>query len=683
MLSSPVRVEREGRIAVIVIDNPPVNAGSTAVRAGLLDAVREVTRDPALDAAVLIGAGTTFVAGSDIREFGQPLEEPQLPQVLAEIAASPKPFVAAIHGAALGGGFELALACDARVAASDALVGLPEVTLGMIPGAGGTQHVPRLVGIAKAIELVCAGRRVPATEAVRIGLVDALVEADLRGGAIAHAASSSMRKRPLGREPVPADPQGAIDAAEKHALRAGKARPQVVAAIAAIKDAAAMPYPQALARERAVFQQLREGPEAAALRYLFFAEREADKVPGVDPDAARPIAHVGIVGAGTMGVGIAMCFANAGIGVKLVDQDRASVARGLDRIRERFGASVAAGRLDPQEAERRINRIAAGTELAALARADLVIEAVFEDMDLKLEFFRRLGAIARPEALLATNTSYLDVNRMAEASGRPQDVLGLHFFNPAEVMRLLEIVRADETSVQALATATRLARKLRKLAVVAKSSEGFIGNRLYAAYRRQCEFMLEEGAYPEEVDAALEAFGFAMGPFAVADASGLDIAWRMRQRLAATRDPRERYSSIADRLCEQGRLGRKTGAGWYRYGPDAKKGSPDPQVRALIENASRERGITRRGLEPAEIQWRALAALLNEAQLLLAEGVAQRPSDVDLALVNGYGFPRHEGGILFWAARQDPARVQAAIDELERASGFGFRRAEPYRRDLP
>lgn len=676
MSAAPVRVEREGDVAVVVIDNPPVNAGSAAVRAGLLAAVAQVTADPAAAAAVIIGAGGTFVAGSDIREFGQPLAHPELPAVLAAIAASPRPFVAALHGAALGGGFELALGCDARVAAPGTVVGLPEVTLGMIPGAGGTQHLPRLTGVAKAIELVCSGRRVPAAEALRLGLVDAVIEGDLRAGAIAHARGLGGRKRPLSTVPVPADSPEAVAAAERAALKAGKGRPPVAAAIAAIRESATLPYAQALANERRVFQELRASPEAAALRHLFFAEREAARVPGIEGAVARAVAKVGVVGAGTMGAGIAMCFADAGLPVTLLDQDEAAVARGLERIRKAYDGSVAAGRLDAAERERRLARVTGAVDLATLADADLVVEAIFEDLAAKEAMFRRLDAVAKPGALLATNTSYLDVDRIAAATARAQDVLGLHFFSPAHVMRLLEVVRAARTAPDALATALAVGRRLRKLCVVAKVSEGFIGNRLFAAYRRQCEFMLEEGALPEEVDAALEAFGFAMGPFAVADLAGLDIAWRMRQRLAATRDPRERYCPLADRLCEQGRLGRKTGAGWYRYAPEAKRGEPDPAVRALVESVSEAAGIARRRLEPGEIRWRALATLVNEAALLLAEGVAQRASDVDLVLVNGYGFPKHEGGPLFWASRQDRARLHAEIGRLAAATGPGFRRGD-------
>lgn len=670
-------MEREGAIAVLAIDNPPVNAGSTEVRRALILAVHAVGEDPAIRAAVLIGAGKAFVAGSDIREFGKPLEDPQLPLVIAAIQNCPKTFVAAIHGAALGGGFELALGCDFRVAASDAVVGFPEVTLGMIPGAGGTQYAPRLIGVAAAIEMICSGRRVGARDAVRRGLFDSVIEnADLRAGAIAFALAHAGRKRVLGSETVPPEDREAIERAAADALRAGKNRPQIAAAIEAVKSAATIPFQEALARERAVFQKLRMGSEAAALRHLFFAERNASKVAGLDGIAPGAISRAGIVGAGTMGAGIAMCFADAGILVTLADLNEETVLQGLTRIRENYDRMVSSGRIGADEMTCRMERVTQSTGLQSLANCDLVVEAAFEDMDVKTAIFRELDRILPSGAVLASNTSYLDLDRIAAATSRPGKVVGLHFFNPAHIMKLVEIVRGAATSPETLATALAVAKRLRKLSVVARVGEGFIGNRIYAAYRRQCEFMLEEGAYPEDIDAALQEFGFAMGPFAVADSSGLDIAWSMRKRLAATRDPNERYCEIADRLCEQGRLGRKTGAGWYRYPEGARKGEPDAQVRALIEAASASKGIVRRKFATDDIRNRVLVAMVNEAALLLSEGIAARPSDVDLVLVNGYGFPNHEGGPLFWASRQNRDWLLAELDKLSAVSGRGFRKGD-------
>lgn len=672
---SPIRMERDGNVAVIVINNPPVNAGSLDVRSGLLSAIASVAEDPAIGAAVLIGSGTTFVAGSDIREFGKPLEEPQLPAVIRAIQMCVKPVIAAIHGAALGGGFELALGCDARIASADAVVGLPEVTLGMIPGAGGTQHLPRLTGISRAIEIICSGRRIPAVEAQSIGLIDAVVTSELRAAAIqtARVWQQSGNKRHLGLLPVPQGDTEEIARVADQAIRVGRRRPQVLAAVDAVKSAARLPYEEALAAERAAFQQLRNGTEAAALRHLFFAEREARKVEGIGHAAPIVIEQVGVIGAGTMGAGIALCLADAGYGVTLVDQDEQAVNRGMARLTEIYKARCDSGKLDPAEAEKRLARICATTSFERLADVQMAIEAVFESMEVKTDVFRRLDTVLKPGAILASNTSYLDLDLLAAATNRPEEVVGLHFFSPAHVMRLLEVVRGKTTSATTLATALEVARRIGKLPVIATVGEGFIGNRIYAAYRRHCEFMLEEGAYPEEIDAALEAFGFAMGPFAVGDMSGLDIAWRMRQRLAASRDPRERYVGIADRLCEKGWFGQKTGQGWYQYRPGERKGSPDPKVAALIDAYSAAKGIVRRIFTSDEIVSRALLAMVNEAALVLEEGIASRASDIDLVMVNAYGFPRHEGGPLFWARRRNSEQIQKELYRLQVIAGHGFR----------
>jgi 3-hydroxyacyl-CoA dehydrogenase len=671
---TPVRVEREGDVAVVVIDNPPVNAASARVRAALLDAVQAIDRDPTVQAAVLIGAGRTFIAGADIREFDGPIAEPSLPVVITAIEASTRPFVAAMHGAALGGGFELALGCDGRIAATGAVVGLPEVSLGIIPGAGGTQRLPRLVGTSAAIALVCGATRVPAEDALRRGMVDAVCDAaNLRESAVALARAQAGRKRRLADEPVPAESADTIEAAAAAALRAGRHRPHVQAAIDAVRSAADTPMAEGLTSERATFQRLRVTTEASALRYLFFAERQAARVPGLGQVEAATVASVGVVGAGTMGTGIAMSVADAGLPCLLVDQDASGLERGLGRIREAYRRSVASGRLAADEADARVARIQGVTSLDALSGCDLVIEAVFEDMAVKTAVFRALDQIVRPDALLATNTSYLDVDALAGVTADPSRVLGLHFFAPANVMRLLEVVRGRATSPRALATALAVARRLGKLAIVAGVCEGFIGNRIYAAYRRQCEFMVEEGSWPHEIDAALERFGFAMGPFAVSDMSGLDIAWRMRQRLAPTRDPRARYCELPDRLCEMGRLGQKTGAGWYRYAEGDRKGHPDDAVRALILTHSEANGFARRTFSSDEIVARVLVTMTNEIAALMEDGIAARASDADLVLVNGYGFPRHEGGPVFWARRQDRAWLLAQLAGLRDTTGYGFR----------
>jgi 3-hydroxyacyl-CoA dehydrogenase len=669
----PVRLERDDDVAVIVIDNPPVNAGSLAVRAGLLAAINEFAGDDTLRAAVLVGANGTFIAGSDIREFGQPLQEPQLPAVIAAIENCAKPVVAALQGAALGGGYELALGCDARVIAPGTVVGLPEVTLGMIPGAGGTQRLPRLTGIVRAIELICSGRRVAATEAVELQLADTVIDGDLRRGAVEFAATLTAKSRLRDRD-VPAESVEAIATAEAAGKKIAKHRPPALAAIASIKRAAKQPIDDALREERALFQQLRTGPEATALRHLFFAEREAAKIPefkGIEP---LPLRTAAVIGAGTMGVGIAACFADAGIPVQLVDRDQATADAGLEKLQALYARSVAAGKLSQAQADERLARVTAAGDYAQLGNVDVVVEAVFEEMAVKQAVFRELDRVLRADALLATNTSYLDIDALAAVTGRAGNVIGLHFFSPANAMKLLEIVRGEHSDPRALATGFVLAKKLKKLAVLAGNAFGFIGNRIYAAWRRQCELMLEEGALPQEIDAAMEAFGFAMGPFAVADMSGLDIAWRMRRQQAATRDTAARYVEIPDRLCEQGRLGRKTGAGYYRYPQGARRGEVDPAVTALIEAHARDKGIRRRAFDADEIRTRVLVTMINEAALLLDEKIAARAGDIDLVLVNGYGFPNWEGGPVFWARQQPRERLESELERLAAATGHGFRR---------
>jgi 3-hydroxyacyl-CoA dehydrogenase len=666
-----VRTERDGDVLVIVIDNPPVNAGSLEVRRGLLQALEELEHDSGLQAGVLLGAGSSFIAGSDLREFGQPLQAPQLPTVIAMVEACTKPVLAALHGAALGGGFELALACDARIASAETVVGLPEVTLGIIPGAGGTQRVPRRTGVARALQLVCSGERLPASQAVALRLIDAVVPGDLRAAAVAYARALPGTKQRIRDETVPVEDPAVVEQAAQAALRAGKGRPAVVAAIAAVRSAATLSFDEALAGERAAFQRLRVSPEAFALRHQFFAERDAWKLPASQPACARAVQVVAVIGGGTMGTGIAISALDAGLDVLLVEKDAPALDTAGERIRTHYSSRVAEGKMAAAQAQVRVVRLALTTNWRELARADLVIEAVFEDLAIKQGVFAAIDSHARPGAVLATNTSYLDVDAIANVTARPQDVLGLHFFSPANVMRLLEVVRGGQTAPDVLATGLALAKRLRKQAVVAGNAFGFIGNRIYNAYRKQCEFLLEDGAWPEEVDAALQAFGMAMGPFAVADLSGLDIAWRMRKAQAATRDPRERYVPILDGLCEQGRFGRKAGAGYYTY-PDGKRAAAsDATVRELITQASAARGIARRAIGAPEIQRRALLAMVNEAALLLAEGVASRASDIDVVLVQGYGFPRWEGGPVFWARQQDRATLESDLQALVQAAGYG------------
>ena len=673
-MNSVVRVE-PGVVAVIVIDNPPINASSSAVRSGLLTALAWARNDAEVKALVLIGAGKTFVAGADIREFAQPLTEPQLPAVIAAFEACPLPIVAALHGTVLGGGLELALGCDARVALRETQVGLPEVTLGLIPGAGGTQRLPRLIGIPRAMALISTGERVGAEEALQLGLVDAVVATDVRASAIGLAATLSHKRRVRDLS-VPAITNAEVSRAAATALRVGKNRPAVQAAVESVQASRYLPFDQALSQERASFEALRGSREARALRYQFFAEREAGKYPAEASVVGRPVRRIGVVGAGTMGTGIAITALDAGLDVTLIEREQDALARGVERIHSYYAARCATGKLSVTAADARKARLQSSLQWAALATADLIVEAVFEDLAVKQEVFRELDGVAQKGAILATNTSYLDIDEIARVTTRPQDVVGLHFFSPAQVMRLLEVVHASASSAQALLTALRFARELRKIPVVAANAFGFIGNRIYAAYRRQCEFLLEEGATPLQVDTALESFGFAMGPFAVGDLSGLDIAWRMRQATAKARDPADRYVRIPDLLCEAGRLGRKSGAGYYCYENGSRVSADDPFVGDLIAKARAEKGIVPRAIDSQEITQRALMAMVNEAAQLLTEGVAQRASDIDVALVNGYGFPRWEGGPVFWARERGAPLLHQDLEALAHASGPGFRRAE-------
>ncbi|MBL8360072.1 MAG: 3-hydroxyacyl-CoA dehydrogenase [Burkholderiales bacterium] len=668
-------------IAVITLDQPPVNSMGHALRARIVQQLDAAQADPAVRGIVLAGSDKAFSAGADFTEFGTPrqLQEPILRTVLERVETCPKPVVAAIDGVALGGGLELALACHARVAQAGARVGLPEITLGLIPGSGGTQRLPRLIGLAAAHALMASGQPRTAQQLQDSGLFDRMVD----DGAVAAAAALAAQLAKAG-PPFPRARDRMLDAAPVHAFVDGQrarldARQKLQPAHAALLDAlaaSALPFDHGLQRERELFLALLPTTAARALRYQFQAERASAKLPAELQAAPRAVRCVAVIGAGTMGSGIAIAALDAGLRVLLLEQDGSALERGLERVAAHYRGRVTAGKLPAKVAAAHEARLSATLDWARLAEADLVIEAVFEDLSVKQAVFGRIDAHARPGAVLATNTSYLDVDAIAAATARPQDVVGLHFFSPANVMKLVEVVRGARTTPEVLATAMAVAAVLEKRPVLTGNAFGFIGNRIYNAYRRQCEFMLEDGVWPEQVDDALTGFGFAMGPFAVADLSGLDIAWRMRKSQAATRDPRERYVDILDQLCEQGRLGRKTGAGYYAYPGGKQTRTSDATVREIIERASARCGIVRRALPPAEIQRRALLAMVNEAALLVAEGVAARASDVDVVLVQGYGFPRWEGGPVFWARQQDRAELDSDLQRLAEAAGHGAVRAD-------
>ncbi len=671
-------------VAVIALNHPPVNSLSHALRSAIVQAVDAAEADPAVRALALTGNDKAFSAGADVAEMGTPaqLTEPILLTVLARLAACRKPVVAAMSGVALGGGLEVAMTCHGRVALASAKVGLPEINLGLIPGSTGTQLLPRLVGVPQALAMMLSGQPKTAREWAQSGLFDQVVDdtADLV------AAACTLARTWADTATRPAAPrERALDAAqvlaEVDAARAQlNARQRLQPAYAALMEAVAgcaRPFDEGARRERELFLQLVPSRAAQALRYQFKVERDATKLPADLSATAkaepRPVQTVAVIGAGTMGAGIAICALDAGLQVLLLEQNDEALARGQQRVTEHYSGRVATGKMKPAVADAAQARLAATTDWTQLARADVVIEAVFEELGVKQQVFRQIDAHARPGAVLATNTSYLDVDAIANATARPQDVLGLHFFSPANVMKLLEVVRGAQTSPDVLATGMALGKTLKKLPVLCGNAFGFIGNRIYNAYRNQCEFMLEDGAWPEDVDNALTGMGFAMGPFAVADLSGLDIAWRMRKAQAATRDPRVRYVGILDQLCEQGRLGRKTGAGYYTYTDGKAAKTTDATVRGVIEQASAARGITRQPLSADQITRRALLAMVNEAALLFAEGVAARASDIDVVLVQGYGFPRWEGGPVFWARQQDRAALARDLQTLAQEAGFGFR----------
>ena len=666
-----ITLRMDDGIAVVTIDNPPINAGSHAVRAGLVAALENAQARGAA-AAILIGAGRVFIAGSDLKEFGQPLASPELPDVIRAIEAAPFPVVAAMHGVALGGGFELALGCDYRVAAAGTKVGLPEVLLGMLPGAGGTQRLPKLVGQARAIDLICAAKRIDATEAHAIGAIDAVIECDLLEGAKTFLQAKVRPKRRAMDGQPPVENQDAVEAAVKRAIQNGGGRENIAEAVRLIRLSGHTDSASALADERAVFQRLRVRPEAFALRYLFFAERRSGAVEGLPPNAARPISRVGIVGGGTMGQGIAKAILSAGLPVRIVERDETALESTIAAIEKSIGEAAEKGWLSSVAAARQRTQLQGATAMTELADCDLVIEAVFEDMAVKRSVLAELEAVLDAGAIIATNTSYLDINAMSQNLAHPERVVGLHFFNPANRMALLEIVRADRTSDATLATGLAFARALGKQPVVSRVAEGFIGNRIYAAYRHRAELLVLDGATPEAVDQAVREFGFKMGPFEVSDLSGLDIAWATRKRLSATRDPSARIVAIADQLCEAGRLGRKAGKGWYDY--STGKAQADPAVAEIIELARRSAGITPQRYAADTIQRQLLAAMVNEAACVIEDGIAQQVSDVDVVLTNGYGFPRWRGGPIYWAAQEDPGRLDADLTALGEAIAHGFRR---------
>jgi 3-hydroxyacyl-CoA dehydrogenase len=677
-----VMATRDGDVGVLTVNNPPVNALSPGVPEGILAGVEAFQKDPAVRAIVLIGGGRTFIAGADIKEFGKITsgkrrDDIGLQTLLRTLEDCPKPVVAAIHGTAFGGGLETAMACHYRVGVASAQVGQPEVKLGLIPGAGGTQRLPRLAGVATAAQMCAGGEPVSAADALKAGILDRVVDGDLLQGAVAFAREVAGRGGPprktrdlndkiADRAAAMQALQAARDALRKRArglLAPGKA-------LDAIEAAVTLPFADGCRREAELFRECLFSDQSKALIHVFFAERTVAKVPGLPADLKPlPIRRAAVVGAGTMGGGITMTYANAGIPVLMKEVDQPALDRGLATIRKNYAASVQKGRLSPQQMDQRLALIRPTLTFDGFNEVDIVIEAVFEGMELKKRVFAELDRVTRPDAILASNTSTLDIDAIAAATSRPQQVIGHHFFSPANVMRLLEIVRGKQSSPAVIATSMGLAKKLGKVGVLVGNCRGFLGNRMFHPYQCEAQFLLEEGATVEQVDAALTDFGMAMGPLAVGDLAGLDVGWRIRKEYRHLEPAGQRVALVADRLCEMGRYGQKTGAGWYRYPEGSRAAVADPEVQRLIEECARGAGIARRTITPEEIVERTVYALVNEGARILEEGIALRAGDIDIVYVNGYGFPAYRGGPMWYADTVGLKQVYERVRRFEERHG--------------
>jgi len=665
-----------GPVAVITLDNPPVNGMNHALRTRIVEGLDRAQGDSSVNAIVLTGAGGLFSGGADIREFTTPQAraEPTLPTVIAIVEASEKPVIAAIGGSCMGGGLELALGCHFRVAAPHAQIALPEVRLGLLPGAGGTQRLPRAIGVEAALNMIVSGASTPCERFGGTALFDAIVDGDVLQAALAFASSERAGQRPLPRVRdivIDYPDADALFQFARNTVRAiARGFPAPLKCIEAVAAAVAMPFEEGLRFERELFIQLAQTPESRALRHAFFAERAAAKIPDIPSGTApRPINAAAVIGAGTMGSGIAICLLDAGVPVTVLETKEEALDKGMATIRAHYDKALAKGRLAAGDAERRIGMLKPTLDYDDLAGADLIIEAVFEDLAVKKQVFERLDAVAKPAAILASNTSTLDLNRIAGFTARPQNVIGMHFFSPANVMKLLEVVRGGRTAGDVLVTAMNVAKRMRKTAVVSGVCDGFIGNRMIEQYLRQALFLLEEGASPGQVDRALEKFGMAMGPFRMSDLAGNDVGWYIRKRRYVEK-PDVVYSRIADRLCELGRFGQKTGLGWYRYEPGRRDALPDPAVDALIASYRVELGSAPRKIAEQEIVDRCIYALVNEGARILEDGIALRASDIDVVYLTGYGFPLYRGGPMHYADTVGLFNVIRAMQRFA-ASGRG------------
>ena len=674
-----VQLGKDGEIAIITINNPPVNALSPAVANSISRAIGAVGTDDGVKAAVLIGAGRTFVAGADIKEFGKITSGKAergagLNSLLLQIEDLPKPVVVAIHGSAFGGGLELAMACHYRVAAPTAQLGQPEVKLGIIPGAGGTQRLPRLIGIPKAVEMCAEGNPIGAQDALTLGLVDRLIDGDLLTGAVAFAREMAIEPARKTRERndklgAPGQHASVFTAAREKARAKQRGMIAPLAAIEAVEAATNLPFEKGCRLEQELFRKCLFSDQSKAQIHLFFGEREVAKIPDIPKETPiLPVNSVAVVGAGTMGGGIAMVFANAGIPVLLKDADQSSLDRGLATIQKNYASSVKRGRFTQQLVDERLKLIRPTPSYDDFSKVDMVVEAVFEGMELKKEVFAQLDRTCRKGAILASNTSTLNIDEIASATSRPEMVLGTHFFSPANVMRLLELVRGKRTSREVIATCMQLSKKLGKVGVLVGNCRGFVGNRMFHEYGRQAVFLVEEGASPEAVDRALSDFGMALGPLATGDLAGLDVGWRIRKEYRHLEKPGVRQPIVNDRLCELGRYGQKTGAGWYRY-DEKRRAIPDPEANQLVRKWALDAGIRQREISPQEIVDRCIYSLVNEGARVLEEGIALRAVDIDIIYVNGYGFPPYRGGPMWYADTVGLKTVWERISEFHREYG--------------
>jgi 3-hydroxyacyl-CoA dehydrogenase len=678
----------QGRIGILTVNNPPVNALAAAVRSGIKDGVEAFGSDSNIDAIVLIGGGRTFIAGADIREFGKPPSGPNLNEVIAGMENCPKIVVAALHGTPLGGGLETALGAHYRVSLASTRVGLPEVHLGILPGAGGTQRLPRLTGAKYALDAIISGRHIPAPEAKSKGIIDAIVDGDLLAGAVAHAQMLVAQKAPRRRVrdlKVTLESPDLFKETEKAIARRARGFKAPWSIIKCVQAAVELPFDDGIKRERELFLELLVSSESAAQRYYFFAEREAAKVLDVPADTPqREIKTAGIVGAGTMGGGIAMNFANAGIPVTLLEVKQEALDRGLKTIRTNYENTAKRGGMKAEDVDKRMALIKPTLTYDDLKGADVIIEAVFETMEVKEGVFKKLDEVAKPGAVLATNTSGLDVNQIATYTKRPGDVIGMHFFSPANVMKLLENVRGKATEKDVIATVMTLSKKIGKIPVLVGVCEGFVGNRMLRQRGVQSAYMLEEGALPQQIDKVIYDFGFPMGPFAMSDLAGNDVGWRIRQGKNEKEKRNVRYTGyVADAICELGRFGQKTGAGYYKYNLPDRTPIPDPEVEKIIEENSKKLGITRRAISDQEILERCLYPMVNEGAKILEEKMAQRSLDIDVIWVNGYGWPVYRGGPMWWADNVVGLKaIHDALLKYRDASGDPFWEPAPLLKKL-